>query len=215
MDSRGYHLQELAIANDLADFRRVMPAVKPEHHRILDVGCGAGQILIASNLATNVLAVGLDLDQEALQLGKELTDSVRFVRATGEALPFVDNSFDLLVCRVALPYMHVARAVKEMGRVLTSGGSLWAVLHPATMTIEELISNFFSFQPWAAFGRLWVFVNGLTLHIFDKQWPLLTKRDQFESWQTNRVVRRALTAANFKAIQITREKHFVVTAIKN
>ena len=55
-----YHLRELAIANDPSDPRRNMPHLEETDRRILDVGCGAGQTLIASAPVAEVLAVGVD-----------------------------------------------------------------------------------------------------------------------------------------------------------
>lgn len=52
-----YHVLELQIASNPADVRRVVPAIKREHERLLDVGCGAGQKLIASTLGANVTAI--------------------------------------------------------------------------------------------------------------------------------------------------------------
>ena len=68
-DSSNYHRLELSIATDPNDSRRVMPRVESRHRRILDIGCGAGQTLIGSNLSDNVMAVGVDVDHAALALG--------------------------------------------------------------------------------------------------------------------------------------------------
>src|SRR5690242_7100185 len=117
VDTSEYHRLELTIASDPQDPRRVLPNVETKHRRILEVGCGAGQTLIGSSLGKQVLAVGLDTDETAVALGKQLTSTVRFVVGEGESLPFADGSFDLVICRVALPYMRVAKALAEMSRV--------------------------------------------------------------------------------------------------
>ena len=209
-----YHLQELAIANDPSDPRRNLPQLEETDRRILDVGCGAGQTLIASAPRAEVLAVGVDSDQSALQLGTQLTNAVRFVTATGEALPFLQESFDLVISRVALPYMNVGIALNEMCRVLRPGGRLWLVLHPFDQTLKELISNLLRIELKAALYRVWVLSNGITLHLFGKQWPWILKRGNYESFQTSGGVRRLLAAEGFERIEITRGRHFVVTAIK-
>ena len=98
----------------------------------------AGQTLLASDLPDGVLAAGVDVDYSALSAGREMSAGIGLVNAEGESLPFCKETFDLVICRVALPYMHVTRAVREMARVLRVGGDLWLVLHPFSMTVQEL-----------------------------------------------------------------------------
>jgi ubiquinone/menaquinone biosynthesis C-methylase UbiE len=209
-----YHRLELAIAADPNDSRRVMPVVETRHRRILDIGCGAGQTLIGSNLQEGVLAVGLDLDHAALTLGKRLSPAIQFIHGRGESLPFKNSSFDLVVCRVSLPYMHISRALSEMARVTAAGGDLWLVLHPFSMTAKELGTNLIRFQLKAGLYRLWVLINGLTLNTVGTQmhWPGNSNR--YETWQTSGGIKRALLAAGFDQIKTHRDKHFVVTATK-
>ncbi len=207
-DSSDYHRLELAIAADPNDSRRVMPRVEPRHRRILDIGCGAGQTLIGSNLSSDVLAVGIDVDHSALVLGKQLSSAIHFVSGRGESLPFADDFFDLVICRVSLPYMRISRALSEMARVTGAGGNLWLVLHPFSMTAKELGTNLAHFQVKASLYRVWVLLNGLALNTIGRQWQWLGN----ETWQSNTGITRALLAAGFDQIRITRENHFVVIA---
>jgi ubiquinone/menaquinone biosynthesis C-methylase UbiE len=189
-----------------------MPAIDASHRRILDVGCGAGQTLIASNLRPGVLAVGVDVDQSALSLGRQLSNMICFIRAEGESLPFQNDSFDLVISRVAVPYMHVHAALAEMGRVLRPGGSLWLSLHPLSMTVGELMSNITRLELKAAAYRVWVLTNGLSLHLLGRQWALPVRNRRYESYQTRRGITRALSAAGFGHVEFGRGDHFVVTA---
>ena len=140
---------------------------------------------------------------------------ISFINARGEALPFRDASFDLIICRVALPYMHLFRTVSEMSRVLRLGGSVWLVLHPFSMTAKELGTNVSRLQVKAALYRSWVLGNGLLLHVLGKQWSWPGKRRRYESWQTAGVVKRALEAAGFDQISVAKGKHFIVTATRS
>lgn len=215
MDNAEYHRLELSIAADPDDKRRVIPRVEARHRRILDVGCGAGQTLIGCNLGNDVFAVGLDTDESAIALGKQLTTAIHFVIGEGAALPFADGSFDLVICRVALPYMDVARALSEMSRVSVAGGDLWLVLHPFSMAVKELGANIARLQFKAGLYRTWVLANSLTLHVLGRQWRWPAGSGRYETCQTDKSMTRALRAAGFDQIQITRANHFVVTATKS
>ena len=51
------------------------------------------------------------------------------VVGAAEALPFATASFDVVICRLALPYADVRRALGEMARVLRAGGALVLQIH--------------------------------------------------------------------------------------
>ncbi len=83
LDSRSSNLEELAIAVNPGDERRILPEVPQSCRAILDVGGGAGQTLLALGIEGAELLVSLDIDPESLSLGRELSDSIKFVRGRG------------------------------------------------------------------------------------------------------------------------------------
>ena len=191
-----------------------MPSVDASHRKILDVGCGAGQTLIGCALSPEVFAVGLDLDESALAFGRGLNRGINFVRASGEELPFHRESFDLVISRVALPYMQINKGLAEMFRVLRADGDLWIVLHPLSGTLSELMSEARQLHLKGFLFRSWVLLNGLSFNVFGRQYAWPIDRNRRETWQGNRRMTRVLLAAGFSDIQITRNKHFVITARK-
>lgn len=98
--------------------------------RVLDVGCGAGQELRPFLSDGRTFGVGVDPAASAGITGRELFAAhdpaarVFFGRATAEHLPFPAGSFDVVICRLALPYTENQRAIAEMARVLRPGGAL-------------------------------------------------------------------------------------------
>ncbi|MFZ2487607.1 MAG: class I SAM-dependent methyltransferase [Anaerolineae bacterium] len=215
MTARAYHLQELEIARSPADPRRVMPVILPRHRRILDIGAGAGQTLIASELTAEVLAVGVDVDQAALRLGRELTQQIAFSAAQAEALPFADATFDLVLARVSLPWTNLPAAVQELGRVTQAGGDVWLVLHSLRKTMRDLADNLRRGQAKHALYRSYVLANGLTWHLTGHlvRNPF-SAHERYESFQTVTAMRRALAAAGFVDLVVQQNPHFVITARK-
>jgi ubiquinone/menaquinone biosynthesis C-methylase UbiE len=214
MTSREYHLRELAIAQSPDDPRHVMPVILPRHRRILDIGCGAGQTFIASNLAPGVQAAGLDVDFEALLLGRELTQRVGFIAGQAEHLPFPDASFDLVLSRVTLPLTYVPAAVREIGRVTAPGGDLWLVLHSLSKTVHDLSGSLRSGQWKRVLYRSYVLANGALFHATGRLAPSPLD-GHYESFQTNASIRRELQRAGFENIIAVNGQHYVVTASKH
>jgi ubiquinone/menaquinone biosynthesis C-methylase UbiE len=94
---------------------------------VLDVACGAGHA--SETVAPRVReVVGIDLSGTLLELGaKRLREAgitnVLLQEGNAEALPFVDESLDLVFCRSALHHMaNPAQAVAEMVRTCRPGG---------------------------------------------------------------------------------------------
>ena len=213
VDVGAYHVLELQIASDPADLRRVMPAIRAEHERILDVGCGAGQTLIASTLGANVTALGIDCDLRALRLGRRLDPRIRFICSKGEALPLGSEYFDLVISRVALPYMDTRPALGEMTRVLKPGGTIWIALHPLARLLQLMRGNLRRMELLRALHRLYVLANGALAHFTGREFRSpLTGR--FESFQTSPGIRRELQRLGFENIKLDERAFFVVTATK-
>jgi len=103
--------------------------------RVLDLGCGPGQELIPFLVNSDAVCVGVDiadaLGQVAIPFFREEGFATRanFVQATGERLPFADASFDVVLCRVALPYMNNRGTIAEVGRILSPGGTFLLKTH--------------------------------------------------------------------------------------
>ena len=93
--------------------------------RILDVGCGPGQELLPFHEKSAAICVGIDIAEGLGAVTRNVfADKPRavFVRSRGEYLPFSDNSFDVVMCRLALPYMNNRRAISEAARILRPDG---------------------------------------------------------------------------------------------
>jgi ubiquinone/menaquinone biosynthesis C-methylase UbiE len=94
---------------------------------LLDVGCGTGAASRAASTEVD-LVVGMDLAPEMIRRATELAravENVRFLVADSEQLPFRDGAFTAVLCSNSFHhYPDPLRAVREMGRVLASGGRL-------------------------------------------------------------------------------------------
>ena len=112
--------------------------------RILDLGCGRGAVLLmAAQHLTTGRAVGVDLWRSVDQSGNSLeatrrnaiaegvADRVELHTADMTALPFADDSFDLVVSNFAIHNISGRagreKAVSEAVRVLRPGGRLLIV----------------------------------------------------------------------------------------
>lgn len=96
--------------------------------RILDVGCGTGELLVA--LAArwpDAELAGLDLSPQMLARARAKAPAHRAELVEGSVyeLPFADGSFELVTNTVSSHfYTDGARAFGELGRVLAPGGTL-------------------------------------------------------------------------------------------
>ncbi len=111
-----------------ASLARLVELTKPQKDwTVLDVSTGAGHTALTfAPLVARVVAV--DLTPEMLDTAKKLADergvsNIEFRPADAQALPFGDNTFDLVTNRIALHHYPDARfAIQEMARVCKPGG---------------------------------------------------------------------------------------------
>lgn len=128
-------LQDFTSASEERRNLLVNELANVEVKRVLDVGCGAGLQLLPFAENKDSFCVGIDIGEEVGEVGnaifreRGLEKKGEFLRSIGEELPFSDESFDVVICRVALPYMDNRKALSEMSRVLCPGGKFFLKIH--------------------------------------------------------------------------------------
>jgi ubiquinone/menaquinone biosynthesis C-methylase UbiE len=121
--------------------------------RVLETAAGTGVVTQALHRAlpqAEIVATDLNapmLDQAARRLSAA---NVHFEPADAQALPFKDNSFDLVVCQFGVMFFpEKVRANAEARRVLRNGGRYMLVIwdriehNHATMTAGRAVADLF------------------------------------------------------------------------
>ena len=198
-----YHRAELRIALDPSHPEHLQPPPLPRSHKVLDIGCGAGQTLIAAY--PDRISFGLDIDLDALKLGRSLTDRVCFVCSKAESLPLPNGQFDMVIARGSLSFADTTSSLKEIHRVLRRNGELWMALEPFSEAWSQAMT--YNYKGWIFFA--YIVLNSVLFHLTQKQFPLLGR---YGSFQTERGITKALIGNGFQDLSIRRGKHFLVTA---
>lgn len=167
--------------------------------RVLDVGCGAGQELMPF-VRQGALGVGVDLDPSSGRYGRRLYKThypdarVTFLTAPAERLPFRSGAFDVVICRVALPYTDNARALGEMSRTLRPGGLLLLKIQHHLFYVGEAMAGFRKGQVLPAVHAARVIAAGAWYHLTGRQprWPS-TETSQSESLLRRELARMGLS----------------------
>ncbi|MBM4149955.1 MAG: class I SAM-dependent methyltransferase, partial [Lentisphaerae bacterium] len=91
--------------------------------------------------------------------GREMAEAwargldVGFVEARTEALPIETGTADLVIARLLLPYVRMAAAVREMARVLKTGGVALIQVHAFRYYWSNLLARRRSPAELAYYGR--------------------------------------------------------------
>jgi len=117
--------------------RMVQAVCPPSGARVLDVATGPGYVAMAFAEA-GCAVVGLDLTEAPLKIAEEVSrarglTSIHFQLGDAEQLPFAEQEFDVVVCRLALHHCEAPqRVLAEMTRVCRSLGMV---------VIEDLVTS--------------------------------------------------------------------------
>ena len=88
--------------------------------RVLDLGCGRGGVV---ELIWRDVKLAAGIDPDSPSLAEHRAAGLPVVRGVGERLPFVDETFDLVVCLWVLEHLRdPAVTLHEVRRVLRPGG---------------------------------------------------------------------------------------------
>ena len=100
--------------------------VDPQGKAALEVGCGGG--ILCEEIARLGFAVtGIDPSEHSLQIAAGHAQAgglrINYKQGSGEAIPYRDNSFDVVFCCDVLEHVReVPKVIAEISRVLKPGG---------------------------------------------------------------------------------------------
>ena len=117
-------------ANDMAEFERLAERVThmiPSGSRILEVAPGPGYLAIEIARRGSYAITGLDISKTFVEIAtanaRRASVEVDFRHGNASAMPFADDTFDLILCRAAFKnFSQPVAAMNEMHRVLKPQG---------------------------------------------------------------------------------------------
>jgi SAM-dependent methyltransferase len=141
---------------------------------ILDIGCGSGQFLRATYKYNIKFALGIDINKLSIHLAKHmlgyLNPSASFLlMGNAENLPLRDGTFDLVICRLVLPYTRNEKTVSEISRVLSKGGKVYLRLHGIGYYLNALKGAFCEKNIPYFIYCIFVILNGFILYTVGRQ----------------------------------------------
>jgi ubiquinone/menaquinone biosynthesis C-methylase UbiE len=132
--------------------RDLVAIVAGKGFKVLEVGCGTGNYIVALEALTGCSCWGLDPSEKMLSQAKETSETVSFRQGSAERLDFPADSFDLLFSVDVIHHMRdrvayfgeAYRVLKPGGRICTVTDSEWIIHHrqplstyfPETVEIE-------------------------------------------------------------------------------
>ncbi|HEY6190029.1 MAG TPA: class I SAM-dependent methyltransferase [Pyrinomonadaceae bacterium] len=117
----------------LDQYLRAHPLPLSHGARVLDAGCGTGLLTLAlikaAQVPVRITAVDLSASsiakaQRAVAESDRRSHKVSFTQANVLALPFADESFEVVVTSGALEYVPLDEGLSELARVLVPGGHM-------------------------------------------------------------------------------------------
>ncbi|OPY03458.1 MAG: putative methyltransferase YcgJ [Syntrophorhabdus sp. PtaB.Bin047] len=193
MTASGYDEYGCKVFEDLAQPLLDAASLLPGQH-ILDVACGPGipSLTAASLVAPGGVVTGIDLAPGMLDIAKKKAEekgisNVVFREGDAEALPFPDDSFDVVLCSHGLVHMtDRMKALQEMRRVL------------------KRMSGTLALSVWSTPDR--AIVIGIVARTIRELWPaaVVPGAPMWFDFGLEGVLEKALSDAGFRSIRTTR-----------
>ena len=120
---------------------------------VLDVGCLGGYGLYDFTCRRRMAGkpvprlFGIDADAVSVRVAREMASlwgeglEVDFQEARAEKLPFADQTFDLAIARLLLPYVDMRAALGELDRVLKASGLAVFQIHAFRYYRDEMFAH--------------------------------------------------------------------------
>lgn len=140
-DPDAYHERSFIVISWIEKMRvsNILSVLRPtSHDRVLEVGCGAGNIL---QKVDSDHKFGIDLSSFLIEKSKiRLGESASLTKADAGQLPFCKSSFDKLICSEVLEHVEDPRGVLLQLARVANVGAVIVVSIPNEKMIEMIKS---------------------------------------------------------------------------
>lgn len=196
----------LSLGRDASWRRRaVAMAALQSTDRVLDVACGTGDFARAFAKAGPAQVVGSDFSARMLALAAARPVArAQWCRADGTALPFADESFDVVSCAFGIRnFQNLARGLGEFHRVLRPGGRV--VILEFSIPSFPLAAGMYRLYFRSILPRLATWISGDHTGAYDYL------PQSVETFLDEPALRRALTEVGFASCVTRRLTAGIVT----
>jgi ubiquinone/menaquinone biosynthesis C-methylase UbiE len=178
--------------DEFAKLARRIADQLPRGSSVLEVAPGPGYFCIELAKLGNYSITGLDISHTFVEIASkkagEAQVRVDFRQGNASSMPFVDNTFDFLLCRAAFKnFAQPVRALQEMCRVLKPGGRGLIIDLRKDASMEDINHH----------------VEGMGLGAVNKVLTKLAFRTMLlKSAYTRQQFQHMLAQANFRSVDI-------------
>jgi 2-polyprenyl-6-hydroxyphenyl methylase / 3-demethylubiquinone-9 3-methyltransferase len=174
--------------------------IDPLGKRALEVGCGGG-ILCEEISRMGFDVTGIDPSELSVRIAADHARAsglkIRYVKGTGESLPFPDGFYDVVFCCDVLEHVRdLPKVVSEISRVLKKGGAFCYDTFNRTM-ISKLAAIQIC-QVWKPWAFLPAGLHVWEMFIKPRELRSLLRENQLE-WKEHRGIK-----ANISVLRILR-----------
>ena len=165
--------------------------LSPANMRIIDVGCGAGQMTRALTTMGGEV-IGIDPGKRQLEraTAAQPAGSEMYIRGIAEALPFDNQSIDIILFFNSfhhVPHNNFSNAINESNRVLRPGGKLFfsePIADGPQFELSKLINDETEIRALAYQSILSASKNGFRA-ISELIYITESRHENFESFKSN------------------------------
>lgn len=111
--------------------------------KLLDIGCGTGQLLSELDDLENLSLSGLDFSKEMIRQSKKANLNAKHYHMDVDDLDQVNDKFDIITCSHSLPYYkNKRRTLEKISQILDDNGKTYIAFASGESLVDRLILLF-------------------------------------------------------------------------
>jgi len=112
--------------------------------RVLDLGCGSGQLIHEmSHMFNNLNITGIDFSEKMIEMSQARNQMAQHIKLNADELYKINDKYDLIICTHSLPYYkEPEKVLMELSKLLNDDGNLLIGFASGNNFYDKLILSF-------------------------------------------------------------------------